>query len=683
MSTNLSDSRYPWHHGEVTMQRLLGVPYFDNPTTRGLPMEYGLWMAQSPLFALGTVDENGHLWTTILGGQPGTTRPIEAGVLALSSLAHLERRPEEGNAERIGFDPVLEALFSDKGSRISEADDGKIEASGDGPFHDARVVNHGGSGKQVSGLAINLETRSRVKLAGRMLGGAVLARQPEENAAAVGDEGRPVNVHMAVAVDETLGNCPKYLNRKIVWPHEASPTLVSDVLPLPPEAVALIGKSDIFLITSRHGTETMDTNVRGGAPGFVRVFSNSGADDVSLVYPEYSGNQLYQTLGNLKSDPTVGITFPDFETGDILYVTGRAEILIGADAASVLPHSKLAVRVKVEAARFVRDGLPFRGRLLDQSPYNPPVRKLTREINGSDSGFIKTDADGKATSVATATLIRKSAVTPTISRYTFRLAPDPSSSRSSDEFSNLKPWRAGQHVLLDFSAKLDRGYSHMREHDPRSLNDDYIRSFTITSPPAPLTGHTAGKQPESLTGAEFEITVRKQGPVTNLLAGWNPGSSLEAAVLGFGGEEDMRFADTTAEADADDDTVVVAAGVGITPLMAQAQPALEAGRRLKVLWSLRADDLPLAVDVLGRLDGLGTTTKLFVTGAVDAGQDAEIENLRRLGAQVHTRRIEKADVLAEGVAGRRRFYVCTGPSLRRSVLEWTVGEYVKSESFDY
>lgn len=627
-----------WHAGEAAMHRLLGVPTHDNPTIPGLPDAYGLWMAQSPLLALGTVDRIGRIWTTVLGGKAGVVRPIAAGVLGLSTPAHLEPRGEGDGSGWAGFDPVLEALFSST--------------------EDGRVVEHAG-GKLVAGLAMNLEERTRVKLAGRMLRGVVLADEAETIETDPEDPSR-VDVQMAVAIEETLGNCPKYLNRKAVWPHEASPRLVSDLLPLTHKAVELIGRSDIFFLSSRHGTESMDTNNRGGTPGFVRVFSNSADEGVSLVYPEYSGNRLFQTLGNLQTDPAVGITFPDFETGDVLYLTGRAEILIGAEATAVLPHSRVAVKVTVDAARFVSDGLPFRGRLLDPSPYNPPVRRLAREIRGTDDLIER--VDGRSGGIAIATLIRSSRITPTVSRYTFRLSPDPSSPQA---FSRLAPWRPGQHVTLDFSAHLDQGWSHMRDHDPASLNDDYIRSFTISSAPV----RRSADADDSLDGVEFDITVRRHGPVTRLLTRWVPGAELKVPVLGFEGEEELGALG--------EDVVVVAGGVGITPLMAQA----ESGQRLSVLWSLRSDDLPLAVDVVERIGGTGII--LFVTGEIDASGHNDLQSLARLGADIHTRRIRREDVLGAGAEGHRRFHVCTGPGLRRSVLQWLDGEHVSLVNFDY
>ncbi|MFD6443829.1 pyridoxamine 5'-phosphate oxidase family protein [Promicromonospora sp. NPDC060204] len=643
-----------WHPGEAAMHCLLGVPPQDNPTIPGLPSAYALWMARSPLLALGTVDRNDRIWTTVLGGRSGVIRPVAEGVMGLSSPAHLEPRGDADGAGWTGFDPVLEALLSDTN------EDG--------------AAGHGGE-RMFAALAMNLEERTRVKLAGRMLRGVVLpdaAKTPAPDS----ESRTRVDVQMALAVDETLGNCPKYLNSKVVWPHEASPRLVSDSLPLTDEAVELIGRSDIFFLSSRHGTESMDTNNRGGAQGFVRVFSNSVDEGVSLVYPEYSGNRLLQTLGNLQSDPAVGITFPDFETGNILYLTGRADILVGGAATTVLPHSRVAVKITVEAARFVSDGLPFRGRPLAPSPYNPPVHRLTRETHGTDAlPDAVLGTDGRSAGIATATLVRSSRITPTVSRHTFRLSPDGLSPQAKERFSRLTPWQPGQHVTLDFSTHLDRGWSHMRDHDPTSLNDDYIRSFTISSAPLQPPEHVDVDRPGSLDGAEFDITVRRHGPVTHFLTRWVPGSELTVPVLEFAGEEDLRAPE--------EDPVVVAGGIGITPLMAHVGPRADHGRRLSVLWSLAADDLPLAIDLIERAGETQLDVTLFVTGAADASARSELQRLAQLGVDIHTRRIGRDDVLGAGTEGHRRFHVCAGPVLRKSLLGWLDGENVSVVNFDY
>lgn len=228
-----------WHQGEEAMHQLLKVPSRDNPTVQGLPGSYAMRVTQSPLVALGTLDAEGRPWTSIWGGERGFAQPVAQGVLGFNSGVDTQH------------DPVFEALWN--GSR----EVGKVVEYSDV------------GGRVMSALAIDLDTRDRVKLAGRMIAGAQTGEQEAQ---------------MAMLVTESLGNCPKYLNRKKIEPHDVRPELVAEGLPLPTEAVDLLGKADVWFMSSTNG-ETMDTNVRGGMPGFTRVLKNA-EDCVQLVYPE-------------------------------------------------------------------------------------------------------------------------------------------------------------------------------------------------------------------------------------------------------------------------------------------------------------------------------------------------------------------------------------------------------------
>ncbi|BAE57407.1 unnamed protein product [Aspergillus oryzae RIB40] len=175
------------------------------------------------------------------------------------------------------------------------------------PLADILLHNSSGeSGQLVSGLVVDLATRKRAKLFGRKITGSI--QVDEENHI---DSSRVGFAHLLVQIEASL---------------------------------------DTLFISSRHGDVDMDTNIRGGPPGFVRVISNEPNGAV-FAYPEYSGNRLYQTLGNLQTTPLAGFVFPDFETGDALYVTGQTEVLVGKEAAALLPRSNLAVKVTVTAAR--------------------------------------------------------------------------------------------------------------------------------------------------------------------------------------------------------------------------------------------------------------------------------------------------------------------------------------------
>lgn len=180
-------------------------------------------------------------------------------------------------------------------------------------------------------------------------------------------------IQLVLKIEQSLGNCPKYLNSKVIEPATSAPELVSDSPQFPLQALDLLAKADLFFVSSAQHDTDMDTNHRGGPPGFLRVESNEESGAV-LCWPEYSGNRLYQTLGNLVINPLAGICVPDFEKGDMLYMTGKTEILIGKDAAALLPRSNLCVKLTVTAARFVTQALPLRGRAGERSPYSELIR---------------------------------------------------------------------------------------------------------------------------------------------------------------------------------------------------------------------------------------------------------------------------------------------------------------------
>ncbi|KAF6523833.1 hypothetical protein HZS61_012332 [Fusarium oxysporum f. sp. conglutinans] len=487
---------------------------------------------------------------------------------------------------------------------------------------------NGGEGKRMAGLSIDLETRDRVKLVGNMIAGATV------------EEGRAVQ--MAMAVTESLGNCPKYLNKKDVVPNEMAPELVSDKLPLSQEALDLVAAADMFFLSSTNGV-TMDTNHRGGSPGFMRIIKNED-DGLELIYPEFSGNRLYQTLGNFRVNPLVGIAIPDYNTANVLYATGSASILVGDEASSYLARTKLAVKILITAAKFVKSGLPFRGALGEYSPYNPPVRHLLSE---HDAHIADASSNG-----ITASLTKREVLTPSIDRYTFELSST----------QPINAWHAGQYITLDFEQEVSSGYSHMADHDPQSINDDYIRTFTVSSPQE--------------NSKEVQITTRKHGPVTNFLRKHNPRVPLEIPVIGFGGEEGFRI---PLESNGSQ-SVFIAAGVGITPVLAQAPAVLQHKAPFALLWTLRYEDLPLATDTFSRIPGLSNVTTLFVTGQRDKVD--LLEEVEQAGTRVVKRRITADDV--ERFKGQNaRFFLCTAPALLAALEGWLLGEKVVWEDFGY
>lgn len=88
-------------------------------------------------------------------------------------------------------------------------------------------------------------------------------------------------------------------------------------------------QADTFFAASyvidERGTHQIDVSHRGGRSGFVRVGVHG-----ALTIPDYSGNRFFNTLGNLLINPRAGLVFVDFESGDLVHLTGDAQVCLDA-----------------------------------------------------------------------------------------------------------------------------------------------------------------------------------------------------------------------------------------------------------------------------------------------------------------------------------------------------------------
>jgi uncharacterized protein len=164
---------------------------------------------------------------------------------------------------------------------------------------------------------------------------------------------------LTVRTEQVYSNCPKYIQRRHVTAAESGP---------PPRAAErarmsapdrrMIASADTFVIATA-GPDGADASHRGGAPGFVTVL-----DERRLRFPDYPGNTMYMTLGNLESNPRAGLLFLDWETGDALQLSGRAAIDWSAER---------AVDFTVERVVATARAVPYRWALDERSRFNPPV----------------------------------------------------------------------------------------------------------------------------------------------------------------------------------------------------------------------------------------------------------------------------------------------------------------------
>jgi predicted pyridoxine 5'-phosphate oxidase superfamily flavin-nucleotide-binding protein len=107
----------------------------------------------------------------------------------------------------------------------------------------------------------------------------------------------------------------------------------------------LITSTPFFFIATSHGAY-VDCSMRSGMPGFVKIVGPG-----LLEYPEYDGNSMYRTLGNISRNPNVGLLFVKFDGKTYrIRVNGTARIL--DDAATIARHHGAKVVVQVACDLF-------------------------------------------------------------------------------------------------------------------------------------------------------------------------------------------------------------------------------------------------------------------------------------------------------------------------------------------
>lgn len=215
-------------------------------------------------------------------------------------------------------------------------------------------------------LAANLNEGARLGLLGLEL---PTRRRNRMNGPLVDQDGEG----FSVAVQQSFGNCPKYIQaRDWAWaPHSTGP-LAQGAGP-DPLWLELVRRSDTLFIASQHldpHTGGVDISHRGGGPGFVKL-----GEDGRLWLPDYSGNQMFNTLGNLLLEPRCALLWVDFASGDLLHLEARAQVLwpdqAGWAAAPDLPGAERLVALTPGRWRLRRTRLPLGFGEAHPSPFLP------------------------------------------------------------------------------------------------------------------------------------------------------------------------------------------------------------------------------------------------------------------------------------------------------------------------
>lgn len=205
-----------------------------------------------------------------------------------------------------------------------------------------------GVGATIGLLAIDLGSRKRVRINGTV--------------AQVGED------TFTLHVEQAYGNCPKYIQKR---DGEPSSTMASTATAhigrvLSASQQALIKRADTFFIATTHPHAGADASHRGGRSGFVRVLSDS-----RLEFPDYAGNTMFNTLGNIEATGYAGLLFLDFEHDRTLQLTGTACVIWDEKRLVAHPGAERLVEFVLETL-VERQAVTNRTwHLREMSPYNP------------------------------------------------------------------------------------------------------------------------------------------------------------------------------------------------------------------------------------------------------------------------------------------------------------------------
>ena len=293
----------PFHAGELAIQGRMGTQAKMDRQGRQmireyLPDQFRQFFPQLPYIIVGTVDATGSPWASILVGEPGFLSSPDDRTL------HIAAKPLFG-------DPFTNTLAE----RID-----------------------------IGLLGIELHTRRRNRV-----NGTVTAIDSDR---------------FEVQVRQSFGNCPKYIQTRmfeLIEQDSATPQSIHQFPILVSEERATIAAADTFFIATAYQNTSagiasgVNVSHRGGKPGFVRL-----DDDCTLTVPDFSGNCQFNTFGNLELNPRAGLLFVDFDGGNLLYLTGTAEVIWEGAQINDYEGAERLFRFHLDCGYRVGGSLPLR-----------------------------------------------------------------------------------------------------------------------------------------------------------------------------------------------------------------------------------------------------------------------------------------------------------------------------------
>jgi predicted pyridoxine 5'-phosphate oxidase superfamily flavin-nucleotide-binding protein len=183
---------------------------------------------------------------------------------------------------------------------------------------------------------------------------------------------RQIADRLVMHTEQVYANCPKYIQARDVDDEvSAGPTgTVTESAVLSPDQRAWIAAADTFFVATHAPGLGADASHRGGHPGFVSV-----TDEGRLTWPDYPGNSMYMTLGNLELEPRAGLLFLDWDRGRSLQLTGRASVDWDPERAATVPGALRLVDFDVDRVVQIDGAVPPHWTEPEYSRLNPrPAR---------------------------------------------------------------------------------------------------------------------------------------------------------------------------------------------------------------------------------------------------------------------------------------------------------------------
>ncbi|OQP47490.1 hypothetical protein A4H97_08345 [Niastella yeongjuensis] len=204
---------------------------------------------------------------------------------------------------------------------------------------------------QIGSLFIELATRKRLRVNG-----------------SVGIENSKIEFH----VEQAYPNCPKYIQRRVIsMPEyfEQTHSKSREGIELNEEIINWIKSADTFFVASAGLDGRLDASHRGGNPGFIEILENG-----MIKIPDYPGNSLFSTFGNMLQNPKAGLLFIDFEKRQTLQLTGTTNLLFDQTSEIDLARTRGTGRFWLfQHARWIITQEHHRvdWNFLEYSPFNP------------------------------------------------------------------------------------------------------------------------------------------------------------------------------------------------------------------------------------------------------------------------------------------------------------------------